>query len=261
MLPAGVGAKNACNPVNSWRATIASRCPGKLGSVLMRAGAHAADRCGCCWTSHGARWGLMGGVGESGDAGLVEVRPRISTDATAYGGLLERNCGLEGEEPQRAALRSFGSCDAVWRGGHLWSVFGMLGENLLSSTRGLWSSQLRGSMDRQGWSGAGPVRQDKSILWRLRWWRNQWMPLGCSLRAGALSSKEDLDGATGSSSCRVTTNGCRWDLGGRVLAKKILAVPRVRLCGARVTNFAQLRKWPHGSGRGNGSRTLGVAAW
>ena len=197
MLPAGVGAKNACNPVNSWRATIASRCPGKLGSVLMRAGAHAADRCGCCWTSRGARWGLMGGVGESGDAGLVEVRPRISTDATAYGGLLERNCGLEGEEPQRAALRSFGSCDAVWRGGRLWSVFGMLGENLLSSTRGLWSSQLRGSMDRQGWSGAGPVRQDKSILWRLRWWRSQWMPLGCSLRAGVWSSKEDLDGATG----------------------------------------------------------------
>ncbi len=46
MLPAGVGAKNACNPENSWRATIASRCPGKLGSVLMRAGAHAAGRCG-----------------------------------------------------------------------------------------------------------------------------------------------------------------------------------------------------------------------
>ncbi len=67
--------------------------------------------------------------------------------------------GLEGQEPQRAALRSFSSCDAVWRGDHLWSVFGMLGENLLSSTRGLWSSQLRGSMDRQGWSGAGPVRQ------------------------------------------------------------------------------------------------------
>ena len=61
--------------------------------------------------------------------------------------------GLEGEEPQRAALRSFGSCDAVWRGDHLWSVFGMLGENLLSSTRGLWPSQLRGSMGRQGRSG------------------------------------------------------------------------------------------------------------
>ena len=93
----------------------------------------------------------MGGVGESGDAGLVEVRPRISTDATAYGGLLERNCGLEGEEPQRAALRSFGSCDAVWRGGHLWSVFGMLGENLLSSTRG-WAGLVG-----RGASQAGQV--------------------------------------------------------------------------------------------------------
>ena len=123
----------------------------------------------------------------------MEIRPRISTDLTAHGGLLKRNCWFGRRGPQRAALQSFGSCDAMWRPlvECLWDVRREFAELDAGRLAIMWlgrAGRARGQSGRASQSCGVCVGGGGN---------NQWMPLGCSLRAGAWSSKEDLDGATG----------------------------------------------------------------